>query len=115
LGGCGCSTVLLILCCGVAGWLGFSQGLPALLRPEIANNADVKEHLGDITSLKVNLESTADEQKAREGANNVMVFDAAGTKGNGTFITEMPSGGQGGGPFSKIELRLPDGTTTQIK
>jgi hypothetical protein len=116
--GLGVGGLLCAGCCGGLTWFGFSAGTQALaqaLRQEIAGNADVQEHLGEINSVKMNIMETANEQKTREGANNLMVFDAEGTKGNGKFITETPAGGQGGGPFSKIELRLPDGKTIPIK
>lgn len=86
-----------------------------LVKKEVADNADVKDNLGEITSITMNIMETGSEQKARGGGNNVMVFDAEGTEGDGKFIVETAGGGEGGSPFSKIELRLEDGKTIQIK
>jgi hypothetical protein len=119
LGGCGCSVVLLLLCCGGLTYFGVSKGMGALgelVKAEVADDEDVQENLGELTSVSMNIMETANEQKARGGESNLIVFDAKGTKGNGQFIVETPKGGQGqGGPFSSIELKLPDGTLKKIK
>jgi len=118
LGGCGCSAVLLVLCCGGLTYFGVAKGLGAageLLKKEVADNADVKENLGEINSISMNLMQTAEEKQKRNDNSNWIVFDASGTEGDGKFIAEMPPGGQGGSPFGKIELRTEDGKTIQIK
>jgi hypothetical protein len=118
LGGCGCSAVLLVLCCGGFSYWGFSKATGVIgdqLKKEVADNADVKENLGEIQSISMNLMETAEEKKNRNDTSNWMVFDATGSEGDGKFIAEMPPGGQGGSPFGKIELRTEDGKTIQIK
>ena len=118
LGGCGCSAILLVACCGGFTWFGYTKGqemLGEVLKQEVADNVDVKENLGDITSIKANFMESATEKQKRGGTNNWLVFDAEGTKGSGKFITETPPGGAGGKPFSHIELRTSDGKTIDIK
>lgn len=118
LGGCGCSVVLLLVCCGGFSWWGFSTGTQFLantLRQEIAGNADVEENLGEVNSLTTNFTESAREKQARGGTTNWLVFDAVGTKSSGKFIVEQSPVPQQGNFFSKIELRLPDGKTVQIK
>ncbi len=115
LGGCGCSAVLLVLCCGGVTYFGVSKGLGAageMLKKEVADNADVKEQLGEITSISMNLMETAQEKQKHNDASNWLVFDAKGTEGDGKFIAEMPPGSQ---EFTKIELQTEEGKTFQIK
>ncbi len=121
LGGCGCATVLLFLCCGGMAYFGATQGghlvgkmLEQPLREELADSDAVKEHLGEIESLSANFTESAQEQKAR-GGGNWLVMDAEGSKGDGKIIVLTNQGGGEGGPFSKIDLRLPDGKTIPIK
>ena len=119
LGGCGCSVVLVIACCGGFTYFGYTKGMEFLataLRQEVADNPAVKDNLGEISSLKANVIESAKEKQDRGGINNWLVFDAVGTKGSGKFITETPAGGgQGGKPFSHIELRMSDGKTIDVK
>jgi hypothetical protein len=118
LGGCGCSAVLLVLCCGGLAYFGVTKGLGAageLLKKEVADNADVKEQLGEITSISMNIMETGQEKQKRNDTSNWIVFDAEGTEGSGKFIAEMPPGGSNGSPFGKIELRTEEGKTFQIK
>jgi len=122
LGGCGCSVVLLVLCCGGVSYWGATKGgqflgkvLQEALQEEIAGNADVEEHLGEINSLTVNFVESGQEKSARGSSENVLVMDAVGTKGNGKFIVESPVTPKEGSKFSKIDLKLPDGTIKNIK
>ncbi len=84
------------------------------LREEVADNADVKENLGEIESLTADFMASSQEQKTR-GGGNWLVMDAEGSKGNGTFIVETVPGGQGNNAFKHIELRTEEGKTFQIK
>jgi len=116
LGGCGCSAILLMLCCGGVSYWGFSKSMNVLgdlVKKEVEDNPDVKEHLGEINSITMNLAETTKEKQARGGTSNWIVFDAEGSKGDGQIIAESSPGA--GTPFSKIELRLEDGKTFQIK
>jgi hypothetical protein len=118
LGGCGCSVVLLLLCCGGLGYWGYTKGeagLTTLVRQEVEDNDDVKEHLGEITSLKTDFIESASEKQTRGGSSSWLVFHAVGTKGSGDFITEMSGTPKNGGTFTSIELRLKDGKKIQIK
>jgi hypothetical protein len=121
LGGCGCSAILLVLCCGGLAYFGATKGgqmlgkvLEGPLREQVADNADVKEHLGEIESLTADFMASGQEQKAR-GGGNWLVMDAEGSKGNGTFIVETVPGAQGSDAFKHIELRTEEGKTFQIK
>jgi len=116
--GLGIGGVLCAGCCGGLTWFGFSAGTQVLaqaLRQEIAGNADVQEHLGEINSMKVNFMESAEEKRKRGGTDNWLVLDAQGTKGSGKFIVESSPTPQQGNVFSHIELRLPDGKTIPIK
>jgi len=118
LGGCGCSAVLLVLCCGGLTYFGVSKGLGAAgeqLKKQVADNADVKEQLGEIESISMNLMETGQEKQKHNDNSNWLVFDAKGSEGDGKFIAEMPPGGSNGSPFGKIELRTEEGKTFQIK
>jgi hypothetical protein len=118
LGGCGCSAVLLLLCCGGFAYWGYTvgqQGLATLIRQEVADNAEVKEHLGEINSLSTDFIESAQEKQNRGGNSNWLVFHAEGTKGKGKFIGELSGQPKAGGTFTSIELRLPDGKTIPIK
>jgi hypothetical protein len=118
LGGCGCSAVLLVLCCGGITYFGVTKASGLLgdqLKKEVAGNADVKDQLGEITSISMNIMATTEEKQKRNDTSNWMVFDAEGTEGSGKFIAEMPPGGNNGNPFGKIELRTEEGKTFQIK
>lgn len=118
LGGLGCAGVLLLLCCGGMTWFGYSFGTQVLaeaLKQEVAGNAVVEEHLGEIRQIKANLMESGSEKRARNSSGNVIVMDAEGAKGNGKFIVESSPSPTPGNFFTKIELRLPDGKTVQIK
>jgi len=117
LGGCGCSSILLVLCCGGVTYFGVSKGMGALgelVKKEVEDNEDIKANLGDDLSVTMNIMETASEQKARGGESNLIVFDAKGTEGEGQLIVQTSKDGQGG-PFNSIELKLPDGTLKKIK
>ena len=105
-------------CCGGFTWFGFSASTKILaqaLKQEVADNADVKENLGEITSINMNIMESGREKQKRGGTSNWIAMDAEGTKGKGTFIVESSPAPQPGNFFSKIELRLPDGKTIPIK
>ena len=85
------------------------------LRPEVEDNADVKENIGEIDSITMNIMETGKEKQERKDNANWIVFDVTGDKGDGQFIVEMPPGGRDGKPFGKIELRLEDGKIIPIK
>src|SRR5256885_14077742 len=109
---------LPILCCGGLTYFGVSKGLGAAgeqLKKQVADNADVKEQLGEIESISMNLMETGQEKQKHNDNSNWLVFDAKGSEGDGKFIAEMPPGGSNGSPFGKIELRTEDGKTFQIK
>ena len=123
-GGCGSSVaaaaraILLVLCCGGVSYWGFSKGMSVVgdqLRPEVEDNADVKENIGEIDSITMNIMETGKEKQERKDNANWIVFDVTGDKGDGQFIVEMPPGGRDGKPFGKIELRLEDGKIIPIK
>lgn len=122
LGGCGCSTLLLILCCGGIGYWTVAKGgklvggaIKEQLEKEIAGNDDVAEHLGDIQSLSMDFIESGKETQSRGGGANWLVLNAEGEKGNGTFVVQPNDDPKAGEKFNKIELRLPDGKTIQIK
>ena len=118
LGGCGCSVVLALLCCGGFAYWGYSvgeKGLTTLVRQEIADNAEVKQHLGEINSLTTDFIESAQEKQSRGGTSNWLVFHAEGTKVKGKFIGELAGQPKQGGTFTTLELRLPDGKTIPIK
>jgi len=118
LGGLGCGGVLSLLCSGGVTWFGISFSTKLLadaLKAEVADNPVVEEHLGEIVEIKANLMESGSEKRARNSSNNVVVMDAEGSKGNGKFIVESSTSPTPGNLFTKIELRLPDGKTVQIK
>lgn len=118
LGGVGIATLLVCGCCGGLSWWGVSasgQVITQFLREEVRDSPIVAEHLGEITTLNMNLVESGKMKRERGGTNNVLVIDAEGTKGSGKFIAEQSPSPQPGRFFDRIDLRLPSGEEISIK
>ncbi len=104
---------LVVVCCGgcmAMGWWGIGMA-GQQVATEIKDTPPVQEHLGDNLKLSMNFTETANEQQ-KSGNDKVIVFDATGSKGNGTVIVTSGPGGQG---TQSAVLRLPDGRELPLK
>jgi hypothetical protein len=100
---------LPLLCCGgcmALGMWGINMG-SAQIASELQGTAPVQEHLGDNLTMKMNFTKTMEEQQKAGGNDDIVAFDATGSKGSGTVIVTTSKGGAD--TFESATLRLPDG------
>lgn len=100
----GIGGVALLVCCGCAGtmYFGGSSIMNAALtaaaeevRPSLAADPVVQEHIGEIESVTVNFSSMMAEAQANQKAGNAeqrMVIDIKGSKANGQAVGVMDAG-----------------------
>jgi hypothetical protein len=108
----------MVICCGVGGYFVYSAGvnmMAEMVKQEVADDPQVQEHIGEISSMPLNLIKSTEETEKRGTGDNILVFEAKGTKGNGEFIVHQPKQPQPGEVFKKIDLRLPGGEEISIR
>jgi len=118
LSGCGCSAVLLVICCGGVTWWGitYSNNLVAeKLNAQLEGNEDIERELVKSSRLRQISLTPVRKSRNEDGPNNWVVMDAVGTKGKGKFIVETPLRPDPEKIFETIELRLEDGTVIKIR
>lgn len=94
---------VLVICCGILYW-GFQAGaeqLTSQVRADVADHPAVQEHIGEIESLDVSFQKTAEL-----GEQGRMVLTVEGSKGEGVIIGSQEPGGQ---RLSHLVLQTPDG------
>ena len=107
--------VIGLSCCGLCGW-GMYAGLGFVnkqVENELRDNPVIVEHIGNIESVKMNLQATAELIQEKQAAGepvhqNVVVFDIQGDKGEGQVIITTPPGGQPA-QFNEGTLRMSSG------
>ena len=89
---------LLLLCggCGLAMYFGFTgiMGfMGEMVKEQIKDDPVIVQHIGDITSIKINFTAAAEEKKNNpQPGRNPLVFDIQGTKGSGQVVgTQVPA------------------------
>jgi len=108
----------MVICCGAGGYFAYSAGvnmMAEMVKEAVADDPQVQEHIGEITSMPMNLIKSTEETEKRGTGDNILVFEAKGTKGNGEFIVHQPKRPQPGEVFKKIDLRLPSGEEISIR
>jgi len=79
-----------VLCCGGFSYFGWNAAMGVLedaVKVELAANPVAQQHLGDITSVDVNLTKTGETNKP-----GFLVFDVVGTKGSGQVSVRQNPG-----------------------
>lgn len=110
VGGCGTVMLLsLLVCCGGIYFL--LNFLTDSYQQQLANNPVIREHLGEIESLDMNLTKTAEAAESSDG--DTFAFDIQGSVASGTILIKQDPGGNGTG-IASAELILEDGTRHQI-
>ena len=100
-----------LVCCG-GGYFLFNAATDLVAEAaaqELKKNPVVKEHIGNIESLEINLRESAKQNQETEGV--VFVFDIKGDKGSGKIVV-VP--GENENEFESINLVMDDGTTHEI-
>ena len=112
LGTVGVLVVLAALVCCGGGyfvWQFGSEALARSVREDLQGNPVIEEHIGEIESVQMNLQATAQEQ---ENVPNSITFDIEGTQGEGRLVVLQQAGAEG--TISSAVLVLPDGTRHQV-
>jgi len=97
-----------IICCGGFSYWGWDEAMGVLedaVEVELAANPVAQQHLGDITSVDINLTETGEANKP-----GYLVFDVVGTKGSGQVSLKQNTGNEAR-PLSTEdgELRMSNG------
>ena len=94
--GCLIAAIILIVLVGGGGYFLWTKSMGILndeLIAAVKDDAAVKEHIGDINEVGMNLMATgkhpANQNKKSDDDNAVIVFDIEGTKGTGKLIVTM--------------------------
>lgn len=97
-----------VLCCGGVAYFGLNL-MATELEVEIRDNAQIREHLGDLQSVRLNfMKSIIDDD------DDVWVYNLTGSKGQGELTVKQTTGDDGDEVFHKATLRLSDGQTVEI-
>jgi len=111
IGGVLGATLLLSLCCCGGCFYVVNKGIGMqadMVKAEFSTHPKVKEHLGELQTVTTNFTKTGEL-----GENEVIVFDASGSKGDGELIVK-PNNNQPG-EYSMARLRLPNGDEIDLK
>lgn len=96
----GVGGVLILGCCGCAGLMYFggqqamNAGMSVIatqLRPKLAEDPVVQQHIGEIQSLEGDFGASIQESNA-SGSQGELVFNIKGTKGEGVIIGKPANG-----------------------
>jgi hypothetical protein len=105
----GLGTLALCGCC-VAGWFWAISEDAKQMQAEFADDPNVKEHIGEITSCTTNqVESMAQD------VDEIWVYDVEGTNGKGKFIVRVRSNFDDPVVIDEAHLELPDGQKFKMK
>ncbi|HET6425889.1 MAG TPA: hypothetical protein VFG20_19520 [Planctomycetaceae bacterium] len=107
--GCGAVGVIgVLLCCGGFAMLGLNM-ISTEAEVALRDNAEIREHLGELTSVKMNMTKTM-----THAGDDLWVYDLVGTKGKGELTAHQTTDGAGDEVFHTATLRLSDGQTIEI-
>jgi len=111
----GIGAVGLLICCGClgVGWYGMRLGFNVLeedLSRQLAGDPVAKEHLGEIQSVSFDMFASGQETESR--GEEVLVFQAEGTKGKGKVVGKSPP--DGSLTIQDPILILPDGKEVEL-
>jgi hypothetical protein len=118
LGIVGVLGLALVICCGVGGYSAYSFGMNVMaeaIKQEIKDDPQVREHIGEISDMSVNLAKTGEETQKRGTGDNILVFEIKGSNGNGELIVHQAKQPQPGEFFKKIDLRLDSGEEISLR
>jgi hypothetical protein len=107
--------VLFLGCCGMMGLGAYSaMQIPGeMARQQYANHPVVREHVGEVQSVSMNIAATADEQQQAGDdlppGTTIMVFDVRGSKGTGKIVAQQRAGADAKAMFSNAKLRTDEG------
>ncbi len=102
------SVICGVLCCGGLAYFGFNL-MATEMEVAIRDNAQIREHLGDFQSVRLNfMKSIADDD------NNTWVYNVTGSKGQGELTVVQTTGDDGDEVFHSAKLRLSDGRVIDI-
>ncbi len=107
--------VIGLICCGLCGGGAYFSlnALSKQVENQLAGNPVIAEHIGNIESVKMNLQAAIELIQEKQAAGepvqqNVVVFDIQGDKGEGQVIIITPPGGQPA-QFNEGTLRMSTG------
>jgi hypothetical protein len=107
--GCGAVGMIgVLLCCGGIGILGVNM-ISTEVELALRDNAQIREHLGELTSVRANLMKTM-----THAGDDLWVYDLVGTKGKGELTAHQTTNDAGDEVFHTATLRLSDGQTIEI-
>ncbi len=103
------SVICGVLCCGGLAYFGFNL-MATELEVAIRDNAQVREHIGDLQSVSLNfMKSIADDD------DDTWVYNLKGSKAQAEMIVNQTTGDSGDEVFHSAKLRLADGTMIDIQ
>lgn len=101
--------ICCVLCCGGFAYFGFNL-MSTEVEVAIRDNPQVREHLGDLQSVSLNLmKSVADN------GDQTWVYNVKGSKGTGELTVVEINGPSGKKSFHSAKLRLADGRTIDVE
>ncbi|WP_147274233.1 hypothetical protein [Bremerella cremea] len=98
----GLLVVSCLVCAGIT-YIGINYQVDSAIKEKFADNAIVKEHLGEIQSAKINADESSILQQ-KEAFKKYIIYDVHGSKGDGQLIIQQ--GEQDGIVGDKGFLRL---------
>jgi hypothetical protein len=106
----GGGVLMALLCCGggVAAIMFGVNVIEAEVTTKLRDNPKLREHVGEITSLKTDYAGTL------AVGEDVYRYTVRGTKGSGELTVKQHTDDQGDEVIDEASLRLPDGKTIQI-
>jgi len=118
LGIVGVLGLAMVVCCGVGTYFAYSAGvnmMAQMIKEEIKDDPQVKEHIGEIQDMPLNLMKSSEETQKRGTGDNILIFDVKGSTGNGEVIVHQSKQPQPGETFKKIDLRLDSGEEISLR
>lgn len=108
LGCAGVGTIACLLCCGGIGYFTTNM-LSTNVELKLRDNPQIREHLGELSSVRVNLLKTMNHAE-----DDAWVYELSGAKGKGELTVEQTTDFDGDQEFHSATLRLSDGKTVEI-
>lgn len=118
--GAGCLITILVVVALAAGggYLAFQKGMEMMAEQAsdaIRDDPSIKEHIGEIESLEVDLKATSALKQKTGEEKAVFVFEIVGSKGKGRVAVTMAKEPKPGGIFTAATLTMEDGQSYPLE